>query len=67
MKTNDKKIISLTLQNKELKRENLRLHKKIAKLEVEIVSLKNKSKLVKSPIDIKLIHEQLKKVVGFTD
>lgn len=36
------------LQNKELKKENLRLQKKIAKLEVQIISAKNReAELVK--------------------
>ena len=56
--------ISLTLQNKELKRENLKLQKKIAKLEVEVISAQNKAKLAKPAFSVKLMKETLDKIYG---
>jgi hypothetical protein len=56
--------ISLTLQNKELKRENLKLQRKIAKLEVKVISAQNKAKLAKPAFSVKLMREALDKVIG---
>ena len=54
--------ISLTLQNKELKRENLKLQKKIAKLEVKVISAQNKAKLAKPAFSVKLMNEAADKI-----
>ena len=66
-RTLKEKNLSLTLQIKELNRVNLNLHKKIAKLEAEKISLANKLKLGKPTLDLDLMHTTLKRVIGFQD
>jgi hypothetical protein len=66
-RTLKEKNLSLTLQIKELNRVNLNLHKKIAKLEAQNISLTNKLKLGKPTLDLDLMHDQLKKVFAQID
>jgi hypothetical protein len=63
-RTLKEKNLSLALQIKELNRVNLNLHKKIAKLEAQNISLANKLKLTKPTFDLDLMHASLKRVIG---
>ena len=56
----------LMLQNKELKKENFRLQKKIAKLEVQVVSANNKARMAKPLLSDKQMKEIEERVYGKT-
>jgi hypothetical protein len=56
----------LMLQNKELKKENFRLQKKIAKLEVQVVSANNKARMAKPLLSDKQMKEIEESVYGKT-
>jgi hypothetical protein len=57
----------LKLQNTELKKENLRLQKKIAKLEVQVITANNKARATKAPEIGPELMDQIERAYGKAD